>query len=83
MKAILVIDMPKCCRECMFSMKTNKCLITDNFIKFNELHSKCPLKEISHYDYMSPRYIAENPSDDYFNGWNDCKNEILGEQENE
>lgn len=40
-----------------------------------------PLKDLPHYEYMSPRYIAEEPSDDYFNGWNDCLNEILKEEE--
>ena len=84
-KAILVIDMPKCCDEC-FALDDNGdyplCLVTEEikgytFRSREQKMDKCPLKPI-------PEKMKGNESiyyqwGDYEDGWNHCI-DILIEQ---
>ena len=79
-KAVLVIDMPKNCRECMcyvVGVAANFCsqtryVIFDNKIK--EPH--CPLKPIPEEDNSD--HLSEW-AHGYQGGWNDCIAAIVGE----
>lgn len=94
MKAILVIDMPKECCECPCFYDYLCCQAKDGVnVLGDERPSECPLKPMPNYiptpylfrqmqiadglqnaDGSVPTY-----SEDYMNGWNDCIDEILGE----
>ena len=78
-KAILVIDMPKCCDEC-FALDDSGdypyCLITGEcrgytFRTREQKMDKCPLK------IPPEHFIRFGEEDDYAEGYNDCLNEIL------
>ena len=85
-KAILVIDMPKCCDEC-FALDDNGdypfCLITQEqrgytFRTREQKMDKCPLKE------LPGKYNPDVPCDrdydyEYEYGYNAYIDEILGE----
>lgn len=84
MKAILVIDKPEnCrlidtqnkCRGCAFYYENKddkmSCYI-DDYIK--DCKGACPLK-------LLPQKIDGYIDYEYGNGWNDCIDEILGEEE--
>lgn len=79
-KAVLVIDMPKNCRECMcyvLGAAANFCsqtryAIFDNKIK--EPH--CPLKQLPEEDNND--HLSEWARG-YQGGWNDCINAIVGD----
>lgn len=82
-KAILVIDMPKCCYECFAfddSCDHPMCLATEEirgytFRAREQKMDKCPLKEM-------PEKKLDITSDEYFNGfncgYNVCIDKILG-----
>ena len=74
-KAILVIDMPECCKNCMcyvLGAKNNFCEVT-RFTIFDNITkpSWCPLKPV-------PDKV-EVFMDDCADGYNACLEEILGE----
>jgi len=78
-KAILVIDMPSCCRECpvcasysesALSPREYWCSPMDNQdVKPNSKPDWCPLKSVE-------RLISFN-GDEYAEGWNDCIERIF------
>ena len=78
-KAILVIDMPESCKNCMcyiLGAKNNFCertrfAIFDNTIK----PDWCPLKEIPEIKLSKVPHEADYSS--YCKGFNDCLDEIL------
>ncbi len=84
-KAILIIDMPRCCDEC-FALDDNGdypfCLITQEqrgyTFRTRELRmDKCPLKK---FPRMKFTYV-DHDSDaiaNYNRGWNDCLDKIKG-----
>lgn len=88
MKAILVINMPKVCSECMYSLESSDglhyCSLVQSFMPRgtdvnNEVSVCCPLKTM-------PQKKTPYGSDlfnDYVNGWNDCLEEIEEVAENE
>lgn len=76
-KAILVIDMPNCCKECIgyvLGLHNDFCDITKFIIPNREdKPSHCPLKPLPEH------FIRFGYEDDYAEGYNDCLNEILGD----
>lgn len=77
-KAILVIDMPKCCNECKFlndNYDYPECIVTGEtkgytFRTKEQKMNKCPLKELPERmeGYDSIRYQWG----EYEDGWNHC-----------
>jgi hypothetical protein len=89
-KAILVIDMPKCCSECRFlndNYDYPECIVTGEtkgytFRTREQKMDKCPLKPMpQQYDVLAA--IENNPNYDpsYDIGYNTCIDEILGNYE--
>lgn len=82
MKAVLVIDMPKTCKEC----KCQLCWVCvpadediDEYIDPNKAKPNwCPLRPLPQKFRTDGDDIEE---DSYWNGWNDCIDEITGETE--
>lgn len=72
-KAILVIDMPKNCQECVLNYQGD-CYVSeydgDDWVQF------CPLKE-------APTWLLsiKPEADEYVRGWNDCVNKIIGDED--
>ena len=83
-KAILIMDMPKNCDECILYYERDYCDycgIRNEYIDINVLQSKpewCPLKEV----LQKPDYPPINESS-YVAGWNACIDEILKGSEEE
>lgn len=80
-KAILVIDMPKDCGHCQLSdfVDGDNCLCigTDRKNNATEIPKWCPLKPMP----MKMRTDGDDIEEDsYWDGWNECIDEILGEQ---
>ena len=83
-KSILVIDTPKCCRECpvcasyaesAFSPREYWCSPMDN--RDAEPEDKpdwCPLKPVPEYELV----WYDDEKSDWERGYNDCIDEILG-----
>ena len=91
MKAILVTDMPNNCYDCQYcrfdARKYNfrGCVLADTDVQdgtidiCKEVHSCCPLKPMPiRQETDWARGVATNEA--YIDGWNDCIDEILGEQ---
>ena len=88
-KAILVIDKPKFCSECLFCKTTktndiwefeeNRCMFTNYIVEHSspDKQSSCPLREMSKSIDGNIPDIVDFYS--YVRGWNDCIDEILGE----
>ena len=80
-KAMLVMDMPATCSECMLC-DLNGCCLALKMVEFCEYRYDqkqkwCPLREVpQEKEDSSVIYIPEY--DGYLNGWNDCVKEILG-----
>lgn len=72
MKAILVIDMPSDCKNCLLNIY-GICAGTGELI-----HSiSCPLKPMP----KKLQIDVDEWDDGYDNGWNDCIDELVGEKE--
>lgn len=77
MKAILVVDMPKCCDMCpLFYYEAFTCQGVEYGV-FNdkwdiERQAWCPLKPMPHSKQIENRWF----SGDYSKGWNDCLEEL-------
>ena len=85
-KAILVIDMPKCCSECKFlndNYDYPECIITGetrgyNFRVREKKMDKCPLKPVPAKECEGGTWTADGYIEDGFPiGWNACIEEIL------
>lgn len=80
MKAILVIDMPKSCKECFLcgiggeDLEQYVCSLTGEHSESPHLVG-CPLKPLPH------KLQADWYTDGYKEGFNDCLAEITGETE--
>ena len=90
MKAILVMDMPKSCKECpMFHRYFVECPLVKrglyDEIRERTRHENCPLKEMP--KKKAPKSIPFDMKEkDYHHlgkieGYNTCIDEILGEEE--
>lgn len=86
MKGILVVDMPEHCNDCAFRTGDNRgnywCHALLPRLKLGTIdgmiprHIKCPLKP------MPSKYeLTTEKGNRYAVGWNDCIDEILGEEE--
>lgn len=91
MKAILIIDKPEnCklidtqnkCRGCAFYYENKddkmSCYI-DDYIK--DCKGSCPLKPLPQKKYVNEEIAKYDCEYDEQIGWNDCIDEILGEEE--
>ena len=87
-KAILILDMPKSCEKCSLCYNGIDCAINGWVVFSNEgqtnRSSRCPLKSIPQkkenvigFDDIDLEWSA----DSYCEGWNECIEEILGEEE--
>lgn len=76
-KAILVMDMPKSCSECIMERFTfdGECVFS-TYDEDGNFILKCPLKE-------SPTWLLsiKPEADEYVRGWNDCLDKIIGESD--
>lgn len=89
-KAILVIDMPRCCNECSLMFQDeysywcpvrsdeNRTDLYDDYIKFHRKPDWCPLKKLPNKRNYNRFGIADEYVDDFSYGWNTCINEIIG-----
>lgn len=82
-KAILVIDMPECCKNCMcyvLGAKNNFCERTRFAIFDNTTKPDwCPLKPVPEkYDVEHALYFTRDWDGEYEHGYNACIDEILG-----
>lgn len=86
MKAILVIDMPECCCACDYCNSFGMCKyagnVEDAFYR-GLRYIKCPLKPIPQKKELeeSGNSLIDDCKEYYIDGWNDCLDEILGEEE--
>lgn len=87
-KAVLVMDMPSKCRECLCWSINNRgdaiCKAKRKFIDTGDGSKPnwCPLRELP--EKKDLKELAKHSlGEDYIwsEGWNACINEILGEQE--
>lgn len=87
-KAILVIDMPKCCKECSicaswqssaFSIREYWCTTSDNMsVDPDDKPGWCPLKPLPE-KYDMENYVGDRDyNGDFEYGYNQCIDEILG-----
>lgn len=83
-KAILVIDMPDCCRECPLCGEDRQtyrdyCRITADYIWTLDKPEWCPLKTMPQEQIEGGTWTADGYIEDGFPiGWNACIDEILG-----
>ena len=79
MKAILIIDMPKDCWECPLE-HDRKCLgiVAARKVESLDRPQWCPLKLLSKREPEHFTSNGEEVHDVYFQGWNDCLDEIMG-----
>ena len=81
-KAILVIDMPKCCYECKFlndNYDYPECIVTGEtkgytFRTHENIMEKCPLKPAPEEQLI----WFDDEGSDWERGYNDCLREIVG-----
>lgn len=83
-KSILVIEMPKNCGECILANEDYDCCqATQKSISYDErgYGIECPLKPMP--EKMGNRLVVndEEITSAYQSGFNDCIDEILGEEE--
>lgn len=86
-KAILVIDMPKSCTQCPFLSDhyTDMCCGASQNRTINYPYPKdfrqewCPLKDIP-LEHCSSGNPYDEYGDGYADGYNDCREEILGDK---
>lgn len=90
-KAILVIDMPKNCSECLLQYDYLHCITTENkncdckdlkytYEDCDYRPKNCPLKELPKKKGISLKEAIGEKCSCYSDGWNDCIDEILGEE---
>ena len=81
MKAILVIDMPKNCGDCKLFMNNGNsywCAITGYDTTSSSMPNNCPLKPLP--NKIDQGYPCEKYDEGYSDGWDECIDEILGDQ---
>lgn len=83
-KAILVIDMPNYCSECILCRENyfchEMCIAADERIFTSEKPDWCPLKSVPEkYDMETAITHDLDYDGEYEYGYNQCINEILGE----
>lgn len=79
MKAILILDeMPESCEMCYLCRMREQgrfCVITKEYDhEIGCVQKNCPLKPMPHYK------LNTIPNGAYARGWDDCIDEILGEE---
>lgn len=77
-KELLIVEEPIVCDMCWLSVQKVKGVYCRYKHRYNEEHKKpiwCPLKPMPHSKQMENRWF----SDEYSKGWNDCIEEISGE----
>ena len=88
MKAILVIDMPKSCEECILCRDGYLCKIlgdVDESVENGTKDLRCPLKPLPQKKEIDENHKMAKWDDDcniaYNCGYNTCLEDILGEEE--
>lgn len=84
-KAILVIDMPKCCNECPIcvswevvpAVEEYYCAVKNNDVDRRNKPSWCPLKPAPEEQEV----WYDDPKSDWERGYNNCVREIIGREE--
>lgn len=76
MKAVLVIDMPSMCSECSLCHNDSICDIIGDVTDDDSVDMRCPLKPMPQKMRTDADDIEENS---YWQGWNDCLEEICDE----
>ena len=82
-KAMLIIDMPNNCIDCMLSYDSASCQITgerfwkDGFEPDNQILHNCPLRPLPTLKEDNSIIHLER-YEGYLEGWNDCVKEMLG-----
>lgn len=87
-KAVLIMDMPESCRDCMIRSLADDCQTTGRYVQgYRHNNSKpdwCPMKELPEMCHITG---ASGQTKDYVNGyrtgWNDCIDIITGGNDNE
>lgn len=78
-KAILVMNMPRNCKECLLCEKITSrmgdCKITGRSMYLIDKPSSCPLRKLPSKDTKS--YFPDEYSDGHRDGYNACIDEIL------
>jgi len=80
MKALAIIGMPSACGSCWFCTSYGLCFLGNREVSIyaNKRDSECPLKPMPQQMKTDEDDIEE---DSYWQGWNDCLDEIMGETE--
>ena len=75
-KAILIIDMPKCCDECSIMCEQYYSAVKNKNFNNNMKPDNCPLREVPKKKSCSQ--LTQNDMDIYYEqGYNDCIDDIL------
>jgi len=80
-KAILVIDMPRCCKECLLILRYGNCFCVKELRECSGKDKNvrkpdwCPLREVPQKKEL---YLAINSEKGYCEGYNACIDEIGG-----
>ena len=84
-KAMLIMDMPIDCTDCICSMRildsgeSGRCLKTNKiFEAWGKRQDWCPLREVPEKDNKC--YFPDEYQEGYSNGWNACIRKILAEE---
>lgn len=78
MKAILIVDMPSMCKECPLCYDDCICDIIGDVTDDDSVDMRCPLRPLPQKVEMDMNEYYEGVAD----GWNDCLDALLGENEN-
>lgn len=90
MKAILVLEMPKSCRDCKltyldtgddayFGVNVQRCIFDDAEADTDERYYDCPLRPLPQKKELFGKPTLDKMAE--YIGWNDCLDEITGETE--
>lgn len=84
MKGIIVLDIPKNCRECEMRSESGYCIPTHKDVFRYALREEkaewCPIKQMPYKKTLFDSSGNQKVKVDYCQGWNDCIKNILDEQ---
>ena len=79
-KAVLVMDMPRCCDECSVICEQYYSAVKNESFNNNMKPNNCPLREVPQKkDETKSDWFYEQMVSAYAQGYNKCIDEILGE----
>lgn len=82
-KAVLIVDMPDSCGECVLKslglFDNSFCKVTKEFVGDTNIRpNSCPLKELPKFHSTEHVDYAHEASE--INGWNKCLEKLLGNE---